>query len=252
MNLLRISVVSYLNSRPFILGLNNSEYIRKHAIITTDNPAECARKVKSGEADMGLIPVAILPDLGEYHIYSDYCIGAKGKVRSVFLFSEVPVQEVKEIVADPQSRTSVALTKVLAKFFWKIEPEFKTTNDDNYLTAVRDHTAAVMIGDRTFNVQNNFKYPVDLAEQWMDHTGLPFVFACWAGKMPIDPEFIKHFNQALEYGVEHRDEVIAAEKDNYNGFDVKDYLKNNITYVLDSSKRKGMELFLSLLQKLPK
>ncbi len=252
MNLFRISVVSYLNSKPFVKGLSNSEYIKEHAILSMDNPAECARKVIQGEADLGLIPVAVLPQLGTYHIHTDYCIGAKGKVDSVFLYSDVPLHSIRKILADPQSRTSVALTKVLSTFFWKIEPEWEHVDQSNpdYLSRVHGDTAAVMIGDRTFEVKGRFRYSYDLAEQWMQFTGLPFVFACWAGKRELPESFIRHFNEALEQGIENRQEVIREEAENFPGIDVKEYLTNNITYVLDSSKRKALDLFLSLINRI--
>lgn len=252
MNPFRISVVSYLNSRPFMLGLSKSGYMKEHAIITTDNPAECAEKVRKGEADLGLIPVAVLPELGEYHIHSDFCIGAKGKVDSVFLYSQVPVKEIRRIITDPQSRTSVALTKVLSRFYWKIDPEWikAGSNGSDYLKNVTGETAAVMIGDRTFEVGDRFAYRYDLAEEWMQFTGLPFVFACWAGRKPLPDKFISEFNKALEFGVEHREDVITAEEKNFTGFNIRNYLLNNITYVLDSSKREALNLFLSLFNKL--
>lgn len=252
MKKIRISIVSYLNSRPFLRGLKDSAYISGNSELTTDNPAECARKVRSGEADLGLIPVAVLPELGNYKIYSDYCIGAKGKVGSVFLFSEVPLKEIKTIIADPQSRTSVALTKVLCKFFWKIDPEWISVEayDSEYFRNVKGDTAAVVIGDRTFAIRDKFKFAYDLSEEWMLHTGLPFVFACWAGKNEISKEFLTEFNNALAEGVEDKSQVYKEESENYQGLNIRHYLENNITYYLDRNKQTAMELFLNLLSRL--
>ena len=88
-----------------------------------DYPANIARLLLTDEIDVGLVPVAIIPSLKEHHIIADYGIGCDGAVASVCLFSDVPLNEIKSILLDYQSRTSVALLKVLLKEHWKISPE---------------------------------------------------------------------------------------------------------------------------------
>src|SRR6476661_621170 len=120
-----------------------------------DVPSECARKLIADEADLGIVPVAALPLIKDYHIVSDYCIGAIGPVNSVFIFSEVPIDQVKTIRLDPQSRTSNNLSKVLLKYHWKVAPVFITEGDAD---------AYVEIGDRTFGKASSVPYSYDLAE----------------------------------------------------------------------------------------
>ena len=110
MEKVKISVVSYLNSKPFIYGLKHSELIN-NVELSLDIPSDCARKLLNGEVDLGLIPIAVIPKLKEHYIISDYCIGAEGKVTSVMMYSEVPLQEISTILLDYQSRTSVTLAR---------------------------------------------------------------------------------------------------------------------------------------------
>ncbi|HEY1040940.1 MAG TPA: MqnA/MqnD/SBP family protein, partial [Bacteroidia bacterium] len=119
----KISIVNYLNTLPFVYGLKESG-IDKHIDISYDIPAVCAEKLLTKQVDVGLVPVAVLAKMPEYHIITDFCIGSNGVVDSVKLFSMVPLEEIKEIVLDYQSRTSVALVQLLAKELWNISPQF--------------------------------------------------------------------------------------------------------------------------------
>ena len=249
MSKIKISVVSYLNSKPFIHGLKESE-IMNDIDLQLDIPSACAQKLLDNKVDVGLIPVAVIPLLKESYIISDYCIGAVGKVASVCLYSQVPLNEIKTILLDYQSRTSVTLVKVLAKEHWKIQPEWKNAEAD-FEEKIEGSTAAVIIGDRTFGIEEKYPYRYDLAEEWQKLTGLPFVFACWVSNKALPSEFIVQFNAALKKGLEAIDTVsdeIAA-----NGTyatNVAYYLKNNISYPFDQSKKQGLELFLKHLKSL--
>ena len=112
-----------MNTFPFIYGLNNSDIINQ-LDLQLDIPADCAQKLLENKVDIGLVPVAIIPQLNEHYIISDYCIGAKGKVNTVLLLSDVPLNEIEEIQLDYQSKTSVNLVQVLSKEFWNISPKW--------------------------------------------------------------------------------------------------------------------------------
>ncbi len=114
----RVYIVSYLNSKPFFYGLNKSSIVRQ-VEISLDIPSKIVAKLTYNMADIGLMPVAGFVDLEDYKIISDYCIGSVGKVKTVVLVSEVPLEDVETILMDYQSRSSVLLAKVLAKFYWK-------------------------------------------------------------------------------------------------------------------------------------
>ncbi len=249
MKKIKISVVSYLNSKPFIYGLENSEILNS-IDLQLDIPFVCAQKLIDGTVDVGLIPVAVIPRLKEYHIISDYCIGAEGKVASVILYSNVPLNEIDTILLDYQSRTSVTLVKVLANNYWKINPEWVNAESD-FENTISGTTAAVIIGDRTFGLENKYTFAYDLAEEWQKFTQLPFVFACWVANKKLPDEFINEFNKSLKYGLDQRPlliEELTANKKYLT--DINKYLYQNIKYDYDENKKKALKLFLEYSSKL--
>ncbi|HWY36330.1 MAG TPA: menaquinone biosynthesis protein, partial [Nitrosopumilaceae archaeon] len=212
-----------------------------------DIPSVCAEKLKNKTVDIGLIPVALLPELSDYHIISDYCIGADGKVDSVKLYSHVPLKEIDTILLDYQSKTSVTLVQVLSREYWKIKPEFTNTGA-GFEEEIKGNTAAVVIGDRTFAKNGTYPYEFDLAEEWKDFTGLPFVFAAWVSLKELnDNDFINTFNIALTSGLMNIDKALIDYHNPVIGFDPTDYLKNKISYPLDEAKRAGLLKFLGYL-----
>ncbi len=244
MNKVKISAVSYLNSKPFVFGIVNSEIIDQ-IDLSLDMPSLCASKLKDRIVDVGLVPVAVIPEISGARIISDYCIGASGKVRTVILASQVPVNEIKTILLDYQSRTSVRLVQVLAKHHWKISPSFEKAKP-GYLTGdIKGSTAGVIIGDRVFEAEKQFRYIYDLSEEWRRMTGLDFVFACWVANREMDPEFLTEFNKALGKGISSISEVISENRDSFPGCDLEAYYHDNISYPLDEQKKQGLELFLN-------
>jgi len=244
-SLVRISVVSYLNSKPFIFGLRNSEF-KSPVDIQEDIPSVCAEKLLTGKADIGLVPVAVLPQLINHSIISDFCIGADGEVNSVLLLSDVPLKKIKSILLDYQSRTSVMLTRVLAENFWKIQVDWKSTGAD-FENKINGETAGVVIGDRALSLKKDFRYVYDLSAEWKKFTGLPFVFACWVSMKQYDKDFIAGFNKALEYGLSKIDMIAEMESSKSQTVDeIKHYLKNNIDYFFDEKKMKALQMFLRL------
>jgi chorismate dehydratase len=251
MDKIKISAVKYANTYPFIYGLYKSGFDKK-ADVETDHPADCAAKLINKKVDIGLIPVATLPLVNNYHIISDYCIGAHGKVRTVMLLSNSPLSDVKKIYLDYRSRSSVNLTKVLAKNYWKKKFDWIGTSEKfNFLNIPNDE-ATVLIGDQCFEMESYFKFGLDLAQEWKDFTGLPFVFACWASNKKIDHSFLEEFNSALKIGLDNIDSVVekfgktGAIRDN----ELKIYLTKNIDFILDDDKIKGLNLFLEYLRNL--
>ncbi|RAI97903.1 chorismate dehydratase [Chitinophaga skermanii] len=213
--------------------------------LTMDYPAKIARQLIDGEVDVALVPVAIIPKLQEAHIISDFCIGADGPVASVCLFSEVPLHDIKRIYLDYQSRTSVALLKVLVKEYWKLPVEFVETTGD-YQDKIQGTDAGLVIGDRALAQRHKSPFIYDLAEAWIKFTNLPFVFAAWISNKQLSPEFIAAFNNANSIGFQNLPAVIAEIE--HPVYDMHVYYTQNISYPLTPAKRQGMQRFLSYLQ----
>ncbi len=164
----------------------------------------------NNEIDVGLIPIAVIPELPSYHIITDYCIGTKGEIASVALFSDVPMDEIKKVYLDYQSRTSIALLKYLMKESWGINPEIIETKDEVYRKQIKGTTAGLVIGDRAFEQRKISTFIYDLGSEWRSITGLPFVFAAWISLKQLPKDFIELFNMANGVGLDHIDEIAAA------------------------------------------
>ncbi|MFD1257773.1 menaquinone biosynthetic enzyme MqnA/MqnD family protein [Mucilaginibacter terrae] len=245
MKKIRISAVSYTNTKPFLYGIYHTDIINQ-IDLSLDIPSDCAQKLIDNQVDIGLIPVAATLNLPEWHLVSNYCIGAVGAVNSVFIFSNCPIEQVKTLQLDPQSRSSNNLAKVLLKNYWQLKPEL-VTGAINYGQCADEHTAFVQIGDRTFGKAHSYPYVYDLAAEWTVFTGLPFTFAAWIANKPISHEFINEFNKSLQYGLDHREELFK-EMDMRPDFDLKDYLMHKIDYPLTDDKKKALYLFLDYIK----
>lgn len=245
MKKIRAGIVNYLNTKPLIYGLERppvSELIE----LTGDYPSRVAQLLKDGEIDLGLIPVAVIPELPEYHIVGKHCIGAEGEIASVALFSEVPMAEIKTVYLDYQSRTSVELLKYLMREYWGINPVLLKATGEDYRTEIKGTTAGLVIGDRAFEQRKISTFIYDLGSEWRSITGLPFVFAAWVSTKKLPDDFISIFDEANALGLQHIDAIVA--KENYGLFDLAKYYKLHLSYVLDERKIAGMEKFISQLR----
>ena len=243
MNKIKVGIVNYLNTKPLIFGIQHSP-VAENLLLVQDYPANVARMLKEGSIDVGLVPVAVIPHLQEHHIITDYCIGCTGPVASVAIFSEVPINKIEKVLLDYQSRTSVALAKVLLRKYWQITPELIDTKAD-YRGAIKGTTAGVVIGDRALEQRKVSPYIYDLGEAWIEFTGLPFVFAAWVSNKPLPDNFITAFNAANKKGLENIDNVVADIP--YNVFYLHKYYTEHISYELTEDKRKGLRQFLSFI-----
>lgn len=245
MEKIRTGIVNYLNTKPLIYGLEQPP-VSDLMVLTGDYPANIARMLKEGTIDLGLIPVAVIPQLPEYHIVSDYCIGTEGEIASVALFSEVPMLEIEKVYLDYQSRTSVALLKFLMREYWGIYPEIIEASNEDYREKIKGTTAGLVIGDRALEQRRISTFIFDLGSEWKKITGLPFVFAAWVSTRQLPEDFISAFNEGNKAGLSHIDEIVAANP--YPVYDLKKYYNLHLSYQLDAAKRKGMQRFLEVIR----
>lgn len=237
-----MGIVNYLNARPLFYGLQFPPISEKIELVGA-YPARLAQMLINGEIDAGLVPVAAIPQLPSYHLAGNYCIGTEGEAASVCLFSEVPLYDIKKIYLDYQSRSSVALLKWLMKESWGIEPELVQAMDEGYRDEIKGTTAGLVIGDRALEQRKRSTFIYDLGLEWRAITGLPFVFAAWISTKKLPDDFIHEFDKANAVGLQHIDEIVAAEK--FDAYDMKKYYSLHMSYVLDERKRKAMDKFLS-------
>ena len=238
-------MVSYLNTRPLLLGMEQSPFKERIELMKA-YPAQIAQALLDDTIDIGLVPVAVMPLLKHPQLISKYVIGAEGEVASVALFSQVPMDQIEKVYLDYQSRTSVALAKILFKQYWKKEVEFLNATE-GYINQINGTTAGIIIGDRALVSLDKFEHIYDLGSAWKVYSGLPFVFAAWVANKPIPLDFMEAFDTANGYGLSHLEDVIALIPANEQVYDLHKYYTENISYELTDEKRAGLAKFLEAL-----
>jgi chorismate dehydratase len=241
LNKIRVGIVNYLNTKPLVYGLEKAPISDQIELIAT-YPSRLAELLKDNEIDLGLIPVAAIPQLPVHYIVGNYCIAAEGEIASVCLFSEVPMDQIKKVYLDYQSRSSVALLKWLMKEYWGINPQLEEAEDESYRDKIKGTTAGLVIGDRALEQRKISTFFYDLGSEWRAITGLPFVFAAWVSNKQLDSAFIAAFDKANELGLHHIDEIVKNNP--FDLYDLRKYYTLHLSYYLDERKRAGMNRFL--------
>jgi chorismate dehydratase len=210
-------------------------------------PAECADMVASGAAHVGIIPSFEL--IGrDYGIVPGVGIACRGAVRSILLVSRKPANQIRTLAADASSRTSVALARIVLARRYGVEPAVLRRPPD-LASMLREADSALIIGDPALHIDpETAPFPVyDLGREWVEMTGLPMVFAVWAGPREfVTPQVAAAFQDSCAFGLRNL-ERIAAEEGPARGFTsdlVRRYLGSHIVFELGAPERQGMELFL--------
>ena len=233
--MLKIGNVSFLNSFPFQYGLTRTKNFQIEMLV----PSEIAKALENDTIDVGLVPVASYIKHPNWQLVSDFCIGAVGEVKTVILVSKKPVLEIETIGYDVDSRSSNLLFRVLAAHYWKIKPREVAENAD----------ACVMIGDKTFsNLPKEYRFRYDLSLEWFNFQKLPFAFAVWVSNKKLCSEITDRINETMMFGVNHIEESVIRFSKNLPVTDAEAlrYLKENISYPLDSQKKTAIERFAEL------
>lgn len=239
----KVGAVSYLNTKPLLFGLDRTG-LSEEMTLTLDHPSNLATRLGRGQLDLALIPVAAIPSIPNAIIVSDYCIACDGEVASVCLFSQSPISEVTSVLLDYESKTSVALVKILLRRYWHREVAYLPAYP-GYEDEIGSGRAGLIIGDRALRYRASFSFVYDLGTAWKAYTGLPFVFAAWVANKPLNEAFLARFNDANAIGV--RSPAAVAAQHPFAHFDLLAYYTEHIHYQLNDEKRKGLHLFLKKL-----
>jgi cyclic dehypoxanthinyl futalosine synthase len=227
---LRVAAVHYLNARPLWEPLRNDDRVE----LVLAAPSEVARMLAEDEADVALLPVAAAASLGDATLVDAGCISSLGPVRSVVVYSDGPIDEIEELALDLSSRTSVVLARVLLQHK---NLKFRGMKPDEALAFARGpKRGAVVIGDPALEHEGKFAYVLDLAQAWRERTGLPFVFAAWYMRKPLEPSQVELLQNARKIGLESRDSIAKNESE-------RRYLTESIRYDLDDDARAGLARF---------
>jgi chorismate dehydratase len=250
---LRLGAVSYLNVAPIIHGLEGDPHFR----LVSEVPSMIAERLHAGEIDLGTIP-SVEYAFGDYAIVPGIAIASRGKVRSVCLYHPGPLESVRRVALDTSSRTSVALAKVLLRERLGRDPEYVPMGPSLEAMLARAD-AALLIGDPALYCPSALPR-LDLGEEWTRATGLPFVYAFWAGRPGcVSPAEVGRLQESLRQGLASIREIAAG----YNGGDVRraavneSYLRDNIVFTLGEEEVAGLREFfrrahaLSLVPRVP-
>jgi chorismate dehydratase len=246
----RVSAVGYLNARPLVYGLERRP---ERFAVSFDVPSACAARLHSGDVDLGLIP-SVEYLRGDYRVVPDLAIASRGAVASVAVFSRRPLVQARSIALDTGSRTSVAMLKVLCAERFGIAPEFIPLEPDLDAMLARAD-AALLIGDPALwtDAPARGLLKVDLGTEWTAHTGLPFVWAFWAGpENAIDAEGVLQMIEARDRGVGAVDEIAAAYApgDRTRAARAADYLRTNVYFRFGDSEAEALQRFYSSARRL--
>ncbi len=266
---LRISAISYLNTAPLMWDFEHGEAGREFEISYT-LPSACARALEAGTADIGIIPAAAYAQIPGLIALPGVAIASRRPVRSILLVSRVPVDQIRTVALDTSSMTSVALTKILFEK-WLGGGRTFISMAPNIEDMLAQHDAGLVIGDPALQIDRSRYLTLDLAEEWIRHTGKPFVFAFWAVRQQAlqehalcgdsrprlsasrsdarvhAPDLATIFQQSRDHGLEPASlDQIAREwapRLHLREADVLSYLTENIYYHLDPPCLEGLQLF---------
>ncbi|HYL99564.1 MAG TPA: menaquinone biosynthesis protein [Blastocatellia bacterium] len=251
MRRLRISAISYLNTAPLMWDFEHGDAGRDFDISYT-LPSACAQALAEGTADIGIIPAAAYAEIRGLQVFPEVAIASRRAVRSILLVSKVPMEKVRSVALDTSSMTSVALTKVLFEK-WLGGGRTYTAMPPDVDAMLAEHDAGLLIGDPALKIDRARYHTLDLAEEWIRHSGKPFVFAFWAVRIDALKEASPSldlpavFQQSRDRGLESGNlNQIAREwapRLDIAEQDVRSYLTQNIHYQLDPGCLEGLQLF---------
>jgi len=243
---LQIGAVNYLNSKPLIEGLDG---LGDQTELLLDYPSRLADGLAAGRYDVALIPSIECLRNPDYEVVSDACVAARGPVVSVKLYSRVPPAEIRTLALDEGSRTSAALVRILLDERYGTHPETESLPLGESVSST-DVDAVLLIGDRAFGTMDEtFDTTWDLGEEWLNWTGLPFVFACWAARAETELTGAgKILSEARNRGTARLSEIARREAPRLGISEQTAirYLTENLHFQMGPAERRGLKLFHEL------
>jgi chorismate dehydratase len=249
MAVIRLGAVDYLNARPLVAGLDRRPDL---FALRFDPPSKCAELLHEGAIDVGMIPtIEFQRGVASYVIVPGMGIVSEGPVASVALFSARPIGEIRSIAVDTSSRTSTGLLRVLCREKFVIDPEFVPMPPA--IDAMLERCdAALVIGDPALYLDHQAAGlgKIDLGEQWTALTGLPFVWAFWAGRPGVlSPDALTALGEARDAGVAESDAIADAYCGPERAALGRAYLRDNIRYVLGEREADGLQRYYDLAER---
>lgn len=274
MRKLRVSIVEFLNTAPLVWGFTDGPLEGRYDLSFTV-PSLCAEALRSGQVDIAIIPAIEYQRMNGMVVLPEMAVASKNEVRSLLVLAKKPIRSVKSLALDTNSRSTVALTRLLCRGHWGIQPEFiDSPPDPEAMLAKAD--AAMVIGDPALRVRlkvdalaakqpaghgccggDESEHPVqgvdvlfvyDVVQQWREMTGRPSVLAVWAGRRDVvTPEVVADFLASREYGLASIGDITegAALKLELPPNPLERYLRENIDFNLDAENIAALEYYFA-------
>ncbi len=245
---IRLGSVNYLNCRPLVHGLGGDQ--DPQFTLRFDPPSLCASLLNAGEIDLGLIPTIAYGDRSGDCVVPGVAIASDGPVASVALFARTPVSQIRSLALDTSSRTSVALTRILCARRFQISPTFAPHSPD-LTSMLAEHDAALVIGDPALLIDHRAVgagdvEKIDLGQVWTEMTGLPFVWAFWAGRDDaLPPAAVRRLQDVKEAGIRISDalaDAYVAGTPQHRDL-ARHYLRENIKFDLSERMLEGLRSY---------
>jgi predicted solute-binding protein len=244
-----VSAVSYLNTWPLVWGFVHGPQ-RGLFDFRFDLPVHCAEALRDRTADIGLLPCAELDRLG-LDFLPGLGIACEGPVRSILLISRRPFDAIRTLAVDSSSRTSVALARIILAERYGCRP-LVTPHAPSLEEMLVENDAALIIGDPALHLDpETLPYrTLDLGAEWLAWSGLPMVFAVWAGRADfLTPDVAEAFRASHSWGREHLDEMVerASAERGFGKELARAYFTRYIVYPLSRRHLDGLTLFRKLV-----
>jgi chorismate dehydratase len=248
--MLNIGFIDFLNTLPFNVEKAGIKTNFSYKLIK-DVPAQLNKLLREGKIDVGIVSAAeYIENFENYLILPDLSISAKGKVFSVSVFSNIPINEIKEIYLTKASKSSRYLTKTIFEKFLKKEIIYHELES---FENIQEKTV-LLIGDNAILMKNKFKYAYDLSEIWYKKTKLPFVFAMWVVRKDSfkvkKEEIIGLYNtlkKTKEFIFDNLDKFLTDKKINS---EFAEFYLRNLDYSLTQEHLESLNLFSDYLYEL--
>ncbi len=244
---LQLAVVDYLNAVPLFWGLQHGPQ-KGLFDLQFMLPSKCADALSAGEVHGAILPSIEFQRIEGLKIVPGLCVSSPGPVRSVLLISQRPMEQIRSVALDTSSRTSVCMVQIILRRHYKLEPEVKPS-DPNLSAMLRECDAAVIIGDPALASDFPGLRVYDLADEWRNMTGLPFVFAFWALRNEAaSPDWVVPMQQSTQYALQHLSEIAESENKR-TGLPIPlihSYLTENIDFNLGEKNLEGLQTFYRL------
>ncbi|MEM8678163.1 MAG: menaquinone biosynthesis protein [Planctomycetota bacterium] len=237
----RVGAVSYLNTKPLIHGLRDSEQVQ----LVLDLPSRLADQLAAGHLDVALIPIAEFLRHPEYRILSTACIACRGAVLSVKLYSRVPADQIETLALDEGSRTSALMARMMLAQRFGVEPLLMPLPIGEGLKDT-DADATLLIGDRAIQTPNDgYTFVWDLGAKWREWYSPSFTFAIWAATERCPDEVGELLNASRDAGLQALEQIAAQEAAmvGLTHHECLDYLRDRLHFVLGPEEHRAIEMF---------